>query len=139
MTATGSARDRFEAGLGDITADIGRLVCCESPSADLGAITRSAGVVAGVGTTRLGREPEFIVIDGCTHLRWRLGSGRTRVLLLGHHDTVWPLGSLDTHPFGVTGGVLRGPGCFDMKAGLVMAFHAAAAVPGRDGVTLLVT
>jgi glutamate carboxypeptidase len=34
------------------------------------------------------------------------------------------------------GGILRGPGCFDMKAGLAMAFHAAA---GLTGVTLLVT
>jgi glutamate carboxypeptidase len=58
------------------------------------------------------------------------------VLLLGHHDTVWPLGSLADRPCTVEGGVLRGPGCFDMKAGLVMAFHAAA---GLDGVTLLVT
>ena len=43
----------------------------------------------------------------------------------------WP-----TRPCSVEDGVLRGPGCFDMKAGLVMAFHAAA---GLDGVTLLVT
>ena len=35
--------------------------------------------------------------------------------------------------------MLRGPGCFDMKAGLVMAFHALAALADRDGVTLLVT
>jgi glutamate carboxypeptidase len=61
------------------------------------------------------------------------------VLLLGHHDTVWPLGSLATHPFAVTDGVLRGPGCFDMKAGLAMAFHALAALSDRAGVTILVT
>ena len=112
------------------------LVECESPSSDLAAVARSADVVARVGTARLGVAPERIVLDGRTHLRWRLGSGPSRVLLLGHHDTVWPLGSLATHPFTVEDGVLRGPGCFDMKAGLVMAFHAAA---GLDGVTLLVT
>jgi glutamate carboxypeptidase len=66
------------------------------------------------------------------------------VLVLAHHDTVWPLGSLDTHPFSVADGVLRGPGCFDMKAGLVLALHALAVLrsPARDvpgGVTLLVT
>ena len=37
------------------------------------------------------------------------------------------------------GGVVRGPGCFDMKAGLAMAFHALADLDDRDGVTLLVT
>lgn len=60
-------------------------------------------------------------------------------LLLGHHDTVWPAGSLATHPFGVDAGVLRGPGCFDMKAGLVIAFHAVAALADVAGVAILVT
>ncbi|KQW48496.1 glutamate carboxypeptidase [Nocardioides sp. Root1257] len=116
--------------------DVRELVECESPSADLEAVARSADVVARLGTRRLGVEPERIVLDGRTHLRWRLGAGPSRVLVLGHHDTVWPIGSLATHPCTVEDGVLRGPGCFDMLAGLVMAFHALA---GTDGVTLLVT
>ncbi|HEX6340215.1 M20/M25/M40 family metallo-hydrolase [Umezawaea sp.] len=122
--------------LDEVLADVRTLVECESPSADLAAVARSAEVVARVGTARLGVAPERIVLDGRTHLRWRLGPAPSRVLLLGHHDTVWPLGSLAEHPYGVEDGVLRGPGCFDMKVGLVMAFHAAA---GLDGVTLLVT
>ncbi len=119
--------------------DIETLVSCESPSADVAAVARSAEVVARVGGAHLGAEPERIVIDGRTHLRWRLGPGPTRVLILGHHDTVWPLGSLAEHPYAVADGVLRGPGCLDMKAGLVLAFHALAAVPERAGVTVLVT
>ena len=55
------------------------------------------------------------------------------MILLAHHDTVWPLGSLATHPFSVTDGVLRGPGCFDMKTGLVMALHAAAVLGAPAG------
>ena len=66
-------------------------------------------------------------------------SRRGRVLVLAHHDTVWPLGSLETHPFSVADGVLRGPGCFDMKAGLVLALHALAELGAPGGVTLLVT
>ncbi|MFJ2794377.1 M20 family metallopeptidase [Streptomyces sp. NPDC087290] len=134
-------------------ADIERLVCCESPSDDLAAVARSAELVARIGAGHLGAEAERLVIDGRTHVRWRFG--RTpRVLLIGHHDTVWPVGSLSTHPFEVGDGVLRGPGCFDMKAGLVMAFHALADLIGTgprtsasgpgvahplDGVTLLIT
>src|SRR5690606_3096297 len=98
------------------------------------ALARSADLVADLGTRLLGAEPERLGI----HLRWRLG-GPTRVLVLAHHDTVWPLGSLRTHPFGVTDGVLRGPGSFDMKTGLVMALHALASLGDRTGVTLLVT
>ncbi|WP_327259620.1 M20/M25/M40 family metallo-hydrolase [Streptomyces sp. NBC_01240] len=134
-------------------ADVERLVRCESPSDDLAAVARSAELVARIGAGHLGAEAERIVIDGCTHVRWRFG--RTpRVLLIGHHDTVWPVGSLKSHPFEVRDGVLRGPGCFDMKAGLVMAFHALADLIGTgartsvsgpgaahplDGVTLLIT
>ncbi|MCM2392061.1 M20 family metallopeptidase [Streptomyces albipurpureus] len=134
-------------------ADIERLVRCESPSDDLAAVARSAELVSRIGAGYLGVEAERIVIDGRTHLRWRFGSS-PRVLLVGHHDTVWPIGSWGSHPFEVRDGVLRGPGCFDMKAGLVMAFHALAALAARspgatpltpgsphplDGVTLLIT
>jgi glutamate carboxypeptidase len=127
------------AALPEMLADIEALVTCESPSSDLSAVAMSADAVARVGARRLGAAPERIVLDGRTHLRWRLGDGPSRVLLLGHHDTVWPLGTLASHPFTVEGGVLRGPGCFDMKAGLVLAMHAAAALPDPSGVTLLVT
>ncbi|MCW2850959.1 MAG: glutamate carboxypeptidase [Nocardioides sp.] len=126
-------------------SDLRELVECESPSADLDAVARSADVVARVGAARLGVAPERIVLDGVTHLRWRLGSGPRRVLLVGHHDTVWPLGTLAVRPFSVEDGVVRGPGCFDMLTGLVMAFHAlgslasSGGVEAVDGVTLLVT
>ncbi len=129
--------------------DVRRIIECESPSDDLDANARSASVAADVLGGRLAQaglpsEPESLIIDGVTHLRWRLG-GPTRVLLLGHHDTVWPLGTLERMPFSTAGGVLRGPGCFDMAIGLVQAVHAACAVAlrrGTDavaGVTILVT
>jgi glutamate carboxypeptidase len=129
----------MEARLPGILADIEELVRCESPSSVLDAVAASADLVAAVGERHLGTAPERIVLDGRSHLRWRLGSAPARVLLLAHHDTVWPLGSLETHPFSVSGGVLRGPGCFDMKAGLVLALHALAELGVPDGVTLLVT
>ncbi|UDY23825.1 M20 family metallopeptidase [Nocardioides sp. Kera G14] len=126
-----------------LLADLRQLIECESPSADLGAVARSADLVASLGAKHLGVEPERITVDGVSHLRWRLGSRDRdtggRVLVLCHHDTVHPLGTLETMPYDVTDGVLRGPGCFDMLAGLVMAFHAVAALASTDGVTLLVT
>jgi glutamate carboxypeptidase len=115
-----------------------RLVECESPSADRAAVAGSAAVVAALGGEVLGSDPEWIVADGVTHLRWRFGA-MTRVLVLAHHDTVWPLGTLARLPFAVRDGILTGPGCFDMKGGLAMAFHAVAGMGDRDGVTILVT
>jgi glutamate carboxypeptidase len=130
---------RMRGRLPAMLADVEELVTCESPSADLAAVAASAEVVARVGARRLGVRPERAVLAGRTHVRWQLGGGPPRVLLLGHHDTVWPIGSLATHPFGVDGGVLRGPGCLDMKAGLVLAFHAVAQLADHSGVTILVT
>jgi glutamate carboxypeptidase len=119
--------------------DIEQLVQCESPSSDLAAVASSADKVAEVAGPFLGVDPECVVVDGWTHLLWRLGPGPAKVLLLGHHDTVWPSGSLVPHPFAVQDDVLRGPGCFDMKAGLVMALHALSVVTDITGITLLVT
>ncbi|MFE4668810.1 M20/M25/M40 family metallo-hydrolase [Streptomyces sp. NPDC056716] len=118
-------------------ADLEQLVRCESYSADLEAVARSAVVVAEVGSRLLGAAPKTLVVDGVTHLRWTFGT--PRVLLVGHHDTVWPIGSLATHPWSVTDGIARGPGVFDMKAGLVQLFHAVASLPAPDGVCVLIT
>ncbi|MFF5207032.1 M20 family metallopeptidase [Streptosporangium sp. NPDC000396] len=117
--------------------DLEELVVCESFSADHEAVARSAGVVADQGYGKLGARPETIVIDGVTHLRWAFGT--PRVLLVGHHDTVWPIGTLERHPWSLVDGIARGPGVFDMKAGLVQMFHALAALPSLDGVCVLVT
>jgi glutamate carboxypeptidase len=79
------------------------------------------------------------VVDGRTHLRGRLGPGPARVLLVGHHDTVHPIGTLARTPWSVVDGIARGPGCFDMKAGLVVMFHALASLPDRDGVAIVIS
>ena len=114
------------------------LVECESPSTDYAAVAGSATLVATLGETLFGVAPERIEIGGVSHLRWQFGAA-TEVLVLAHHDTVWPLGTLTRMPFAVRDGVLTGPGCFDMKTGLAMAMHAIAALDHRDGITLLVT
>jgi glutamate carboxypeptidase len=51
-------------------------------------------------------------------------SAQRRILLLGHLDTVWPLGTLKTMPCRLAEGRLWGPGALDMKAGVAMAFTA---------------
>ncbi|MBB2914636.1 glutamate carboxypeptidase [Streptosporangium becharense] len=117
--------------------DLEEIVGCESFSADHEAVARSARVVADQGRRMLGARAETIVVDGVTHLRWTFGI--PRVLLVGHHDTVWPVGTLRERPWSLVDGIARGPGVFDMKAGLVQMFHAMAALPSLDGVCVLVT
>jgi glutamate carboxypeptidase len=53
-------------------------------------------------------------------------------LLLGHCDTVWPIGTLASMPVQVDDHVLRGPGSFDMKGGLTIAVHALKALRDLD-------
>ena len=54
--------------------------------------------------------------------------GQPLQLLLGHYDTVWPLGTVAERPFTVDDNIIRGPGVFDMKGGLVQMVSALRAI-----------
>ena len=54
--------------------------------------------------------------------------GRPSQLLVGHYDTVWPVGTLEQRPFSVDGNVMHGPGTFDMKGGLAQIVIALGAL-----------
>ena len=113
------------------------LVEAESPSQELEALQACADVVSELATALVGAPFERVLVDGRPHLR--LAFGTPRVALIGHFDTVWPLGTIDRWPFEITDGVATGPGVFDMKAGIVQALHAVAALPSPDGIELLFT
>jgi glutamate carboxypeptidase len=117
------------------------LVGAESPSADREACESCASVADALALQVLGRSAERVTVDGRTHLRWRFGP-QPRVLVAGHLDTVWPLGTFARWPFRVDGDQATGPGIFDMKAGVVQMLFALAVVGeqgGLDGVTLVLT
>ncbi len=119
-------------------ADLRRLVEVESPSLVVDVVRASAEAVAGCIEERLGSPAELVDGPAGPHVHWR-GGGTPRVLLVGHHDTVFPLGTLAGRPFTVDGDRVTGPGVFDMKGGIVVAVHAVAALDDRSGVELLVT
>ena len=60
--------------------------------------------------------------------RQRRDRSRGTQLLVGHYDTVWPLGTTARRPFTVDGNVVRGPGVFDMKGGLAQIVFALGAI-----------
>ncbi|MFM8268515.1 MAG: M20 family metallopeptidase [Ilumatobacteraceae bacterium] len=126
------------ADLSALLADLQLLVDTESPSLDVARLENSAAVLADVITRRLGSPPQVIEGPCGPHVHWS-GGGTPRVLLLGHHDTVFPAGTVASRPFAVREGRATGPGVFDMKAGLVQAIHAIAALDDRQGIELLVT
>src|SRR3954466_14790759 len=123
--------------LEDLVGDLSELVNCESPSDDLRATADCAAVYAGLLQRRLNLGADLIDVEGRVHLR--AGSPSPRVVLLGHLDTVWPLGTLARWPVSVDGDRVTGPGVFDMKAGLVQLVAALDQLDDIDGVTVLVT
>ena len=117
-------------------ADVKTLVEIESPSYDVAQLELSAAAVSAMIERHLGGMCELIESSAGPHVHWK-GSDDTKVLLLGHHDTVFPMGTLDRLPFAVTDGVMTGPGCFDMLAGIVQALHGLASLDDLSGVELL--
>jgi glutamate carboxypeptidase len=107
---------------------IERLVRCESPSTDKAAVDRLADIVgaelAALGA-RVERLPQAAAGD---QVRAEIGEGSSQVLLLGHLDTVWPIGQLERMPVRTKAGRLYGPGVFDMKAGIALAMLALRAL-----------
>ncbi len=123
---------------------LGELVSIESPSEDKAAVDRASRLVAGWfaqlgGKIHWHRQKQF---GDLLEVRFRAmgshsnvgASARNKpILLLGHLDTVWPMGTLATMPFRKAKGKLFGPGVYDMKAGVVMALHAVAMLRERQG------
>ncbi|MGB0469624.1 MAG: M20 family metallopeptidase [Ilumatobacteraceae bacterium] len=118
--------------------DLKQLVEAESPSSDPQLLARSAEVVADLIERHLGTRPTLIDEGAGPHVHWT-GGGDPKVLILGHHDTVFPAGTLDQRPFNVENGRATGPGVFDMKAGIVQAIHAVASINDRSGVEILLS
>jgi glutamate carboxypeptidase len=103
------------------------LVEIESPSDDKAAVDRCVEAVAemaGGAGARAKRHRQRAVGD-VLEVRWPGTRGQEPVMLLGHLDTVWPMGTLRTMPFRIGKGRAWGPGVLDMKAGVAMGLTAA--------------
>lgn len=108
---------------------IRKLVQAESPSDDKTAVDACMALAAGHakslgGRVKLHRQRGFgDLMEARFGPKSRTGAAG-RLLLLGHLDTVWPVGTLKTMPCRLRDGRLWGPGTLDMKAGAAMAFTA---------------
>lgn len=129
-----AARERLDA----MIEDLGTLVGVESPSRDPRALAHSAETLDGLLERVTGRRARLVASEAGPHVHWQ-GGGSPRVLILGHHDTVFPAGTLAQNPFRIEAGRVRGPGVFDMKAGIVQAIHALGLLEDVSGVEILMT
>ena len=111
---------------------LGEFVRCESPSHEKAAVDRMGRLVVREWQRRGARVRTLRQKSAGNHVRAEIwfGEGRParQILILGHLDTVYPLGTLAKMPFRSAKGRLWGPGTFDMKAGLVLALFAVDAL-----------
>jgi glutamate carboxypeptidase len=121
-----------------ILDDIATLVNAESPSRMIDGLARSAQIVADLLEQRVGGAARLVAGDAGPHVHWQ-GGPAASVLILGHHDTVFPAGTVAQRPFRVADGRATGPGVFDMKAGIVQAIHALALLDDPSAVEMLIT
>jgi len=131
MSDTKALRQAVETQADGLVRMLRALAETESPTDDKDAVDAAVRLTAGFakasgGRVKLHKQKYFGDI-----LELRFGpahSNRKPVLLLGHLDTVWPLGTLKTMPWRETGGRFYGPGVLDMKAGIAMALAAIRAL-----------
>jgi glutamate carboxypeptidase len=116
----------FEERKGEMVQTIRQLVEIESPTENKAAVDRLGALLAG-RFEGLGGHAKFHRVQNFgDHLRVDFAGARggKPVMLLGHMDTVYPMGTLATMPCRVTGERLWGPGSFDMKSGIAFMLHA---------------
>jgi glutamate carboxypeptidase len=117
-----------------MVANIRELVEIESPSDNKAAVDQLGDVVA-VKLAALGGSVRFHQARAFgNHLQVDFaGRAPKPVLLLGHYDTVYPLGTLASMPCRVVNDKLTGPGVLDMKSGIGVMLHAIAALKDWHG------
>ena len=115
--------------LPQVLSDIEAIVSIESPSRNASQVAKSAAQLESI-IQRVAQRASVLVASSVGPHVYVPASGVPRILLLGHHDTVHPMGTLAARPFSNDGKVLRGPGVFDMAAGIVQAIYAMAILEG---------
>jgi glutamate carboxypeptidase len=119
---------------GEMLSLLRKMVEIESPSDDKAAVDRM-GSFSAEAFERLGGQVTFYPQQAAgNHLKAEFAGGASDrasgkpVLLLGHFDTVWPMGTLAKMPFYMKDGRAFGPGVYDMKAGIAMMMFALRAL-----------
>lgn len=115
--------------LPQVLSDIEAIVSIESPSRNASQVAKSAAQLESI-IQRVAQRASVLVASSVGPHVHAPASVVPRILLLGHHDTVHPMGTLAARPFSNDGKVLRGPGVFDMAAGIVQAIYAMAILEG---------
>jgi glutamate carboxypeptidase len=115
------AADRRDAAV----ATLCELAALDAPSGDTALLARTAELLEA-RLVALGGTVRRIPTPAGDHLEARFGplDGPPAVLVLAHYDTVWPAGTAARRPPRLDGGVVHGPGVFDMRGGIAAVLTA---------------
>src|SRR5271156_54805 len=124
---------RLQAREKEMVRLLGNFVRCESPSHDKDAVDRFGSMVASEWRRRGAKVRLLRQTERGNPVRAEIrldsgGSARGQIMVLGHLDTVYPMGTLAKMPFRISKGRAWGPGTFDMKGGIVLALFAVDAL-----------
>ena len=131
-------RENLDARTAQMLEHVKQFVNTESPSNEPELLQTSAEFLAKVMTEVLGKAPEIIASEKGPHVHWK-GSDDTKVLIVGHHDTVFQKGTVAKRGFSVDGDIARGPGIFDMKAGIIQAIYGLSEIREAYHAEILIT
>jgi glutamate carboxypeptidase len=114
--------------LQEMLATLRQFATAESPSLEKAAADHCCGLIAEEWEKRDARVERLAQERRGDHLRVTYAPDQSQaagqLLVLGHYDTVYSVGTLAKMPFRISGGKAYGPGTFDMKAGIVQALFA---------------
>jgi glutamate carboxypeptidase len=120
-----------QANLANIIALIQRMVECESPSDSPKALANFVSLISDE-LASMAKIHNFRYGHMTAEFRLPGPKKNGQILVLGHSDTVWPMGTLATMPFRQEKGRLWGPGVLDMKSGLAFFVFAMRALRELD-------
>ncbi len=121
----GAARQAAEAAVAPLLTELERWVMIDSGTHDKAGVDQVAELAAA-RFVRSGFTVEVVPESALGNhvVARRAGSGQTRLLLVGHLDTVYPTGDVALRPFAIRDGRAYGPGIFDMKSGVLAGITA---------------
>lgn len=140
MVSSAALLEHFRSDLDTSLCLLQKMVELESHSYDKRGVDELAEFLAGQFRAH-GADVEVLQDTSRGNLLrvvWKSKISTKPILLLGHMDTVWPRGTIDSRPFRLEDGKAYGPGVFDMKSGILLclllcrAFKEKQIDPGKD-------
>lgn len=122
-------QSRIEYYLPEFLKTLGKVVEAESPSHESKPKSDECADILQELFEDVGFRIERIPQEMCgDDIYGEIGDGDNIAIIIGHYDTVYPIGTIERMPWKVVGDKAYGPGVLDMKGGIIMAYYGIKAL-----------